>query len=144
MEILWGVVIGAMSLLCWGGQTLALFAPATGARLGITEARESVEPVFWADVRGEALWDFFTLWTALVAGVLLAFDNTAWAYFGLFGGGAYVYFAGRGIFARAAMLRRGFRIGAQSDVRTGMTFLFLWGVMGIAMSAAAVVALSAE
>lgn len=144
MEYLWGAVIGAMSLLAWGGQTLALLAPKTGARLGIIEERDAVEPVFWADVRGESLWDVFTLWTALVAGILLAIENPAWPYFGLFGGGAYVYFAGRGISTRIAMLRNGFRIGEPADVKTGLTFLFLWGVMGIAITVAAVVALSAE
>lgn len=144
MEILWGFAIVAMSLLAWGGQTLALVSPAIGAKLGITEARESVEPVFWADVRGEAFWDFFTLWTLLVAGILLAFENPAWAYFGLFGGGIYVYFAGRGIAARAAMLKHGFRIGEPADVKIGLVFLLLWGVMGIATTAAATVAIAAD
>jgi len=90
MQILWGIVIVALSLLCWGGQAVVCFAPATGARLGLSEAEANVEPTFWADVRGEALWDVLTLWTLVVAGVLLIIDNTAWAHFGLVGGGMYV------------------------------------------------------
>ena len=107
MGILWGVVVVALSLLCWGGQAIAWFAPATAVRLTLMEAEDSVEPTYFADGRGEALWDMFTLWTMLVAGVLLIVDNPAWAYFGLVGGGMYVYFAGRGIFTRRAMQQPG-------------------------------------
>jgi len=110
MQIFSGIVIVALSLLCWGGQAIVCFAPATGVKLGLTEAEAEVEPTFWADLRGEALWDFLTLWTLVVAGVLLIIDDSAWSYFGLVGGGMYVYFAGRGVAARVAMRRRGLRI----------------------------------
>ena len=107
----------ALAALCWGGQAIVCFAPAAGVQLGLSEAEAEVEPAFWADVRGEALWDFFTLWTLVVAGALLITGSRAWAYFGLVGGGMYVYFAGRGILTRVAMLRRGLRIGTFKDVR---------------------------
>ena len=141
MQILWGIVIVALSLLCWGGQAVVCFAPATGARLGLSEAEANVEPTFWADVRGEALWDVLTLWTLVVAGVLLVIDNTAWAHFGLVGGGMYVYFAGRGIFSRVAMLRRGLRVGTPQNVKVVFTFLAIWGTTGLATIVAAIAAL---
>ena len=131
MEVVWGIVVLGLSLLCWGGQTVSWFAPATAVKLTLSEAEDDVEPTYWADIRGEALWDFFTLWTLVVAGILLILDNPAWAYFGLVGGGAYVYFAGRGILTRMAMLRRGFRIGARLNVRLGFALLGIWGVMGL-------------
>jgi hypothetical protein len=96
----------ALSLLCWAGQPIVLFAPATDVKLGLSEAEADVETAFWADVRGEALWDFLTLWTLVVASVLLIIDHGSWAYFGLVGGGMYVCFAGRGISTRTAMRRR--------------------------------------
>ena len=89
MGILWGLVVVALSLLCWGGQVISWFAPATAVRLTLMEAEDSVEPTYFADVRGEALWDTLTLWTLVVAGVLLTLDVSAWAYFGLVGGGIW-------------------------------------------------------
>ena len=115
MGILWGLVVVALSLLCWGGQVISWFAPATAVRLTLMEAEDTVEPTYFADVRGEALWDTLTLWTMLVAGVLLTLDVSAWAYFGLVGGGMYVYFAGRGIVTRRAMQQRGYRVGVSSE-----------------------------
>jgi hypothetical protein len=81
------------------------------------------------------------LWTLVVAGVLLIIDNASWAYFGLVGGGMYVYFAGRGIFTRIAMRRRGLRIGTSQGVNVVLTFLVIWGVMGFATIIAAIAAL---
>jgi hypothetical protein len=143
MNVLWGVVVVVLSLLCWGGQTVSALAPATAVRLRLTEAEQEVEPAFWADARGEAAWDVWTLWTMVVAGVLLILDVAAWAYFGLAGGGMYLYFSGRGIFARMAMQRRGLRIGAEADVRLGYAFLAIWAVMALITIVAAVAALPA-
>lgn len=141
MPIFWGIVLVASSLLCWGGQTIVCFAPATGARLGLSERKADVEPTFWADVRGEALWDFLTLWTLPVAGALLIIDHPAWAYFGLVGGSMYVYFAGRGILTRVVMLRRGLRIGTPQSAKVVFAFLTIWGVMGLVTIIAAIAAL---
>jgi hypothetical protein len=141
MQISWGIALLASSLLCWGGQTIVYFAPATGARLGLSEAEANVEPTFWADVRGEALWDFLTLWTLVAAGVLLIIDHAAWTYFGLIGGGMYVYFAGRGICARVVMRRRGLRIGSPQSVKVVFAFLAIWGVTGLVTIVTAVAAL---
>jgi len=142
MAILWGLVVVALSLLCWGGQAISWFAPATAVRLTLMEAEDTVEPTYFADVRGEALWDTLTLWTMLIAGVLLILDHSAWAYFGLVGGGMYVYFAGRGIVTRRVMQQRGYRVGSAQNVKVGYLFLSVWGVMGLITIAAAVVALS--
>ena len=56
MEIIWGVVLIALGLLAWGGQTLSRFAPDTATKLSLVEKKETVEPVYWADIRGESLW----------------------------------------------------------------------------------------
>lgn len=141
MGILWGVVVVVLSVLCWGGQTIVLFSPTTGTRMGLTEAEDDVEPTFWADIRGEALWDVLTIWTMVVAGVLLVVGDLAWAYFGLIGGGTYLYFAGRGISTRVAMLRRDLRIGSPQGVKQSITFLAIWGAMGLITIAAAIIAL---
>jgi hypothetical protein len=142
MGIAWGIVVVVLSLLGWGGQVVAWFAPAAAVRLGLTESEEQVEPVYHTDGRGEALWDVLILWTLPVAGILLIADHEAWPYFGLFGAGAFVYFAGRGIVTRRMMQRRGFRIGTAENVMTAYLFLAIWGVMGGVTAVAAVIALA--
>ncbi len=141
MGILWGTVVLVVGLVAWMGQTVVWFAPATGVRLGLCEAEADVEPTYWADIRGEALWDALTGWLLVAAGVLLIVDNSAWAYFGLVGGGSYFYFAGRGILTRLVMQRRGLRIGAPSSVRVGYAALVVWGLVALVTIIAAVVAL---
>lgn len=141
MGTVWGFVVVALSIVCWGGQALSWLAPASAERFSLTEAEDSVDPAFYADGQGEALWDTLTLWTMPLAGVLLIADNAAWTYFGLAGGAMYVYFAGRGVAARIAMRRSGVRIGSQQNVALGLVFLSVWGVMGLATIVAAVVSL---
>lgn len=142
MRTTWGIVVLVLSLLGWGGQTISWFAPVTAVRLTLMEAEEDVEPTYWADIRGEALWDLLTLWTMVVAGILLILDEPAWAYFGLVGGGMFVYFAGRGISTRVAMRRRGFRVGSPTNVKLGYALLAVWGVMGLVTIVASVVSLA--
>ncbi|MDX2382147.1 MAG: hypothetical protein QNM02_20610 [Acidimicrobiia bacterium] len=142
LAIAWGVVVTALSLLCWGGQVVALVAPERATRLGLIEGEAEVEAAFSADARGEALWDVATLWSMVVAGVLLAVGAEAWAYFGLIGGGAYLYFAGRGVVVRRTMAGRGLKIGSAESVRIGLTALAVWGVMAAMTIAAAVIDLA--
>ncbi len=138
MMAAWGVVVAVLALLAWGGQTVVAVAPRRGAAWGLAEAEAEVEPAFWADVRGEARWDAASLWTMVVAGVLLTAGRGAWAYFGLVGGGMFLYFAGRGIVTRAELQRRGLRIGAPGTVRVAYAMLAVWGVMAAITIVAAV------
>ena len=141
MGIVWGTALVVLGVIAWGGQTVSWIAPSTAIRLGLSEAEHDVEPVFWADGRGEAAWDSLTLWTLPVAGVLLLLDSESWAYLGLVGGGMYLYFAGRGIWTRALMLKRGLRIGVPTQVPVALAFLAVWGVAALITIVAAVVAL---
>ena len=142
MAVTFGLVVIALSLLAWGGQAISWFSPRTAERLALTEAEDSVEPAFYADIRAEALWDTLTLWVTIVAGILLVAGSSAWSYFGLAGGGMYVYFAGRGVLARRAMQRRGLRIGSAQNLKTAYRFLTVWGVMGLATTIVAAVELA--
>lgn len=142
MGMTWGFIVVALSIVCWGGQALSWLAPASAVRFSLTESEDSVDPAFFADVRGEALWDTLTLWTMPVAGVLLIAGNAAWPYFGLAGGAMYLYFAGRGVATRITMRRHGIRIGSRQNAALGLVFLSVWGVMGLATIVAAVVSLT--
>jgi len=141
VNVIWGIVVVALSLVAWAGQTLSWFAPSTAVRWQLMEVEDDVEPTFWADIRAEALWDAMTLWVMVAAGVLLIADAAAWPYFGLVGGGMYLYFGGRGISARIAMTRRGFRVGTPENLRTGVIFLAVWGAMALITIVVAIAAL---
>lgn len=143
MNLVWGVVVAALSLLAWGGQTLVALAPDTAQRLSLSESRDEVEPTYWADIRGEALWDALTLWIMVVAGLLLIVEAAAWPYVGLVGGGMYVYFAGRGIATRLTWRGRGYRVGSPESVRLGLAMLAVWGFMGLVTIVAAAATLAA-
>jgi hypothetical protein len=142
MELLWGIMVLVLSLIAWLGQLTSWLAPATAHRLTLIESEADVEPVYWADIRGEAMWDSLVLWTLPLAALLLILDEPVWAVFGLIGGGAYLYYAGRGIVTRLAMQRRGFRIGASQNVRLGYVFLAVWGAMALITMAGAAASLS--
>lgn len=142
MGIFWGIVVAVLALLAWGGQAVSLFAPETAVRLTLMEAEENVDAAFWADVRGEALWDFLTLWTLLVAGVLLIIDAAAWPHFGMIGGAVYVYFGGRGVLTRRELQRRGLRIGSAASAKSAYVMLPVWGVAGLVTLVAGVVAVA--
>ena len=141
MTVLWGVIVTLLSLLAWGGQLVSWMSPKTAVRWKVMEAESDVEPAFWTDVHGEAMWDTLTLWTMVVGGVLLTVGSSAWPYFGLVGGGMYLYFGGRGVASRAAMLRHGLRIGAAENVRLGFAFSTIWAVMALITIIAAVMSL---
>lgn len=141
MNVIWGITVVALSMLAWAGQTIALLAPEAAVRWQLMEPEEDVEPTYWADIRAEALWDALTLWVMVVAGVLLIADADVWPYFGLVGGGMYLYFGGRGISARVTMNRRGLRIGAPQSVRVGVVFLSIWTLMALVTIIVAAVAL---
>ena len=132
MDIVWGSILVIFTLiLCWLAQIINAFFPELAAKLGLNEAEDEVDPTFFADTRGEAIWDAFTLWPLPVAGILMLMSNPNWAYFGLVGGGIYLYFAGRGIVVRVLMENRGIRIGARDTVRAYYVFLSLWAVLAI-------------
>ena len=142
MNIVWGVVLIIFTLVvCWLGQIITTIAPTLARRLGITESEADVDPAFFADGRGEAIWDALILWTLPVAGALLILKNPWWAYFGLVGGGMYLYFAGRGIAQRLVMQRRGIRIGKPSLLKLYYVVLALWGLIALVTIVMAVVAL---
>jgi len=131
MNIIWGVILMIISSIGYFGQAITAFWPRTATRLGLAEPEADVDPTFYADVRGEAFWDTAILWTLPVAGVLLVLNSPVWVYFGLVGGGIYLYFAGRGIVVRREMQRRGIRIGMPATLKVAYVFLALWGLAAV-------------
>lgn len=125
-----GAIDVLLGMLAWGGQMITLASPIFAGRLGLTEIREEVDPVFWADIRAEALWDSVTLWSLPLAEILMLTGSTWWPAFGLLGGGTFVYFGGRGIMQRLELRRSGVSIGAPGAVRINLVMLAIWGAAG--------------
>jgi hypothetical protein len=142
MNIIWGAILTIFSLLGWLGQAITALSPKMATKLGLTEPESEVDPTFYADVRGEAIWDTIILWTLPVAGIMLLLNNTLWAHFGLVGGGMYLYFAGRGILVRLTMQRRGIRIGMPKTLTVIYIFLILWGLIAVVTIIMAITELS--
>ncbi|GAH66622.1 unnamed protein product [marine sediment metagenome] len=142
MSIIWGIILIIISSLAYFGQAITAFRPGMATRLGLTEPEADVDPTFYADVRGEAFWDTAILWTLPAAGVLLLLDNPIWVYFGLVGGGMYLYFAGRGIVVRRTMQRNAIQIGSAETLKVGYIFLSIWGLTAIITIVMAIVAIS--
>ena len=131
MELIWGVILFFLTLIAWLGQLIYAISPRLGAKLGVGEAESEVDPVFFVDARGEAIWDSMIIWTLPVAGLLLIFNNPIWIYFGLVGGGSYLYFTGRNLTTRFLMQNRGISIGTPSNIRIGYLFIILWGLASL-------------
>ncbi len=141
MNILWGVILTILSSIGYFGQVISSFWPEAATKLGLTEAESAVDPTFYADMRGEAFWDTAILWTLPVAGVLLILNSPLWAYFGLVGGGMYLYFAGRSIIVRRVMQHRNIHIGTLDSLKVAYIFLVLWGLAAVITIVMAIAAL---
>lgn len=131
MNLIWGVILISITLKCWIGQIIIALSPKVAVKIRITEPESDVDPTFFADVRGEAIWGALSLWTLPIAGILLIINNTLWTYFGLVGGGMYLYFVGRGIASRLTMQRHGINIGKSKNLKVNYLILTLWGLIAI-------------
>ena len=140
MYLIWGIILVSVTLKCWIGQVIITLSPNIAVKIRIAEPESDVDPTYFADIRGEAIWDSIILWTLPVAGLLLIINNTYWVYFGLIGGSMYLYFVGRGIVSRLIMQRRGINIG-RSKLKVNL-FLILWGIIAIVTIIMAVASLA--
>ena len=131
MNLIWGVVLISVTLKCWIGQIIIALSPKVAVKIRISEDESDLDPTFFADMRGEAIWDAISLWTLPITGILLIINNTLWAYFGLVGGGIYLYFAGRGIASRLSMQRHGIHIGNSKNLKLNYLLLAFWGFIAI-------------
>jgi hypothetical protein len=66
-----------------------------------------------------------------IAGILLIINNTLWTYFGLIGGGMYLYFVGRTIASNLKLHRNEINIGNSKKLKVKFMILSLWGFVAI-------------
>ena len=131
MNLIWGIILVSVTLKCWIGQIIIAFSPKVAAKIKIIESESDVNQTFFADMRGEAIWDALILWTLPFAGILLIINNNLWTYFGLVGGGMYLYFVGRTITSHLIMQRHGIHIGRSKKLKVKYIILTLWGIVAV-------------
>ena len=142
MNLIWGIILVSITLKCWIGQIIIAFSPKVAAKINIIGDESDLNHTFFANMRGEAIWDAISLWTLPVAGILLILNNTLWTYFGLVGGGMYLYFVGRNIASHLIMQRHGIKIGTTKKLKLKYLILALWGLIAIITIILAVVTLT--
>ena len=130
MNLIWGIILVSVTLKCWIGQIIIVYSPKVAEKINIIEPESDVDKTYFLDMRGSAIWDVFSLWILPIAGILIIINNFLWTYFGLIGGGMYLYFAGRGIASHLVMQRHGIHIGRSKKVRIKYLILTVWGLMG--------------
>ena len=131
MNLIWGIILVSITLKCWIGQIIIAFSPKVAAKINIIEDESDLNHTFFVDMHGSAIWDAISLWTLPVAGILLILNNTLWTYFGLVGGGMYLYFVGRNIASHLIMQRHGIKIGTTKKLKLKYLILSLWGLIAI-------------
>jgi hypothetical protein len=131
MNLIWGIILVSVTLKCWIGQIIIAFTPKIAEKIKIIEPEFNMDPTFFLDMRGTAIWDAISLWTLPLAGILLILNNNLWTYFGLIGGGMYLYLVGRGIASCLTMQRHGIKIGRLKKLKVKFLILALWGFIAI-------------
>ena len=131
MNLIWGIILVSITLKCWIGQIIIAFSPKVAAKINIIEDESDLNHTFFVDMHGSAIWDAISLWTLPLAGILLILNNNLWTYFGLIGGGMYLYFVGRTITSNITLNRIGLYIGRSKKLMVKYMVLTLWGFVAI-------------
>jgi hypothetical protein len=131
MNLIWGAILVSVTLKCWIGQIIIALSPKVAVKIRIAEPESDVDPTFFVDMRGAAVWDALILWILPFSGILFILNNNLWTYFGLVGGGMYLYFVGRTITSHLIMQRHGIHIGSSKKLKVKYIILTLWGVIAL-------------
>ena len=63
MNLIWGIILVSVTLKCWIGQIIIAISPKVAEKIRIAEPEYDLDKTFFADMRGEAIWDAICLWT---------------------------------------------------------------------------------
>ena len=129
VDLIWGIILISTTLKCWVGQIIIAYSPKAAAKIRIIEPESCLDPTFFTDMHGAAIWDAISLWTLPLAGILLIINNNLWTYFGLVGGGIYLYFVGRTVASNLTLHNHGIQIGKLKKLKVKLLILTLWGLI---------------
>lgn len=134
-----GVIVIVAGLVCWVGQSLAVFALPAAVRLGLVEPEAEVDPsMFLFERFSMGIMDVLLTWTLPLSAFLMLTGITYWPLFALVGGGVYLYFPGVFMITRIVLKRNGKQVGGLSSVRSAYVFGWIWIGCSITMIVLAV------
>ncbi len=129
-----GIVVIAVGLLVWIGQSLSFLAPDIATRIGLNSPEEEMdESLYIIETKANGLSDMLLTWLFPLSGLLMIFDHKAWPFMALVGSGIYIYFALLTIFTRVFLKKRGKDVGSPSSEKVAYLFSAIWIVSAITM-----------
>lgn len=145
LTVVIGVIVVILGLICWVGQSLVVFCPATATRLGLSEPENEIDPTMYVFERlSQGIMDVLLTWILPLAALLMILEAPSWPLFALVGGGVYLYFPGVFMITRIVLKQRGQRVGRSSSVMLANVLGTFWTLSAITMIALATMELSAS
>ena len=133
-----GVIVVILGLICWVGQTMAIFFLPTAIKLGLFEPEHEVDPsMFLFERMSQGIMDVLLTWILPLSAILMIL-YTGWPLFALVRGGVYLYFPGVFMITRIVLKQHGKSVGRPSSVTSANIFGTLWILSAITMITLAV------
>jgi hypothetical protein len=140
-----GIFVTIAGLICWIGQSLAVFALPTAVRLGLFEPENEVDQsMFLFERFSQGIMDMLLAWILPLSASLMVIGNNSWPLLALVGGGIYFYFPGVFMITRIVLKRHGKKVGRPSSVRAAHVFGWIWIASSITMIVLAVIELDSR
>ncbi len=122
-----GILVIALGLICWVGQTLVVFAPTVAVKLGVGEREQELDRSMYLFERfSQGVPDILLTWILPAAALMMILGVEQWPLFALVGGGVYLYFPAVFIITRIALKKDGKKIGRPSSVFAAYSLGVLW------------------
>ena len=129
-----GLIVLLVGLICWIGQTIVLFNPSLGLKLGLNEAESEMDETFYIlETKPIALIDLLLTWILPVSAILMILDHPSWPILALIGAGIYLYFPSNIISHRIYLKKYGKKIGNSTSVLSAYIFSGIWILSAIVM-----------
>lgn len=129
-----GVIVVLVGLIAWVGQSFSFIVPSLATKFGLLEPQEEMdETLYIIEAKALSLNDMLLTWTLPLSGVLMLLNNPLWPYFGLIGGGIYLYFSGMIVLSRIYLKSVGKKIGGPSAVTAAYAFSAVWVLVTLMM-----------
>ena len=133
-----GVIVVILGLICWVGQTMAIFFLPTAIKLGLFEPEHEVDPsMFLFERMSQGIMDVLLTWILPLSAILMIL-YPGWPLFALVRGGVYLYFPGVFMITRIVLKQHGKSVGRPSSVTSANIFGTLWILSAITMITLAV------
>ncbi|MBU0514524.1 MAG: hypothetical protein KJ621_07095 [Proteobacteria bacterium] len=131
MRITLGIVCLAFGTFGWLGQMVSAVNFPLAQKLGLQEKGDHTDEIFQRAEQNTARWDFFVLWTLILAGILMLINNHWWPYVSLIAGGIYLDTAGREAAKFLSLKQSNVRIGSSKDLKIAAFFFSLMALIAL-------------